>query len=123
MTSFDRGRRRELQISFSLFAVVLSLSPTFAKAQQICQGNNKGSTDPNAVLYWTLTTHMNTPCISENVRNRSHPPLHRLSEGSRLPSERRAERLRFGANAILRLECLADSPPTRTRSNRPNPRP
>src|SRR5271170_8517811 len=26
--------------------------------------------------------------------NRSHPPLHRLSEGSRLPSERRAERLR-----------------------------
>src|SRR5271169_2207330 len=46
------------------------------------------------------------------VRNRSHPPLHHLSEGSRLPCERRAEGLRFGANAILRLACLPDSPRT-----------
>src|SRR5271163_71528 len=93
MTSFDRGRRRELQISFSLFAVVLSLSPTFAKAQQICQGNNKGSTDPNAVLYWTLTTHMNTPCISENV-----PPTNWINTGRHVVESAKHGRVGFASD-------------------------
>jgi len=49
-----------------LFAVALSLSSTLATAQQVCQraGDNKRSNDPNAVLNWTLTTHVNTPCIA-----------------------------------------------------------
>lgn len=93
MTSFDRGRRRELQISFSLFAVMLSLSPTFAKAQQICQGNNKGSTDPNAVLYWTLTTHMNTPCISENV-----PPTNWINTGRHVVESAKHGRVGFASD-------------------------
>jgi len=60
------GRCAMFMLLAGLFAVALSLSSTLATAQQVCQraGDNKGSNDPNAVLNWTLTTHVNTPCIA-----------------------------------------------------------
>jgi hypothetical protein len=60
------GRCAMFMLLTGLFAVALSLSSTLATAQQVCQkaGDNKGSNDPNAVLNWTLTTHVNTACIA-----------------------------------------------------------
>lgn len=54
------GRCAMSMLLAGLFAVALSLSSTLATAQQVCQkaGDNKGSNDPNAVLNWTLTTHV-----------------------------------------------------------------
>ena len=88
-----------------LFAVALSLScSTPATAQQVCQkaGDNKGSNDPNAVLNWTLTTRVNTPCIAT-----VNPPSDWINTGRHVvvrPKHGRASvRCRAVASVFLRI--------------------
>ena len=63
-------------IVISFFTSPLVIGAGGAAAQQVCHMVGKGSPDPNAVLHWTLSTRVNTPCIAA-----VNPPSNWISTG------------------------------------------